>query len=332
MPSEIRKILYIRTDRMGDVLMNLPAIHLLRQTYPKSWITLLADKSVAPLFQDQPDLDEVYPIDPRKFEQSAAYRGRLRKDLARAKFDAVIISNADKHLHWLAFRAGIPTRVGWSRKWGFLLTHRLPDDKHVALRHEIDSNLLLVSLVSDQTWDGRMMLVPQKGSVDKMTRLIGVHPHTYASFVVLHTGTSRKEKRWGADSFEALANSIVRNLRRGVIFIGDEEESEAAERIVSRLDRGSAISLAGLTTLQDLVALFSMPAVEAMVSCDSGPLHVAWILSKPVVGLYAANVAGSDPRRWGPKYTRSRELFKPMAEITVDEVEAALDDVLRGSR
>ena len=46
----IQRILFVRTDRIGDTLMNVPAIHLLRQTYPKSWITLLCDKNVAPLF------------------------------------------------------------------------------------------------------------------------------------------------------------------------------------------------------------------------------------------------------------------------------------------
>ncbi len=325
---EIRKILYVRTDRMGDVLMNLPAIRVLRQAYPKAWITLAVDSSVAPLFQPNPDVDEVYHLDTRQFSKSSAYRNTLRKNLKKIKFDAVIISNADKHLHWLAFRAGIPIRLGWDRKWGFLMTHRLPDDKYGASRHEIDSNIKLVSLLTDKAWDGRLSLFVQPESLNRVDRWLEARVQKFSSFVVLHTGTSRPEKRWRADYFKELALRIISKLKKGVIFIGDEQERALVQEIVSSLDESAALSLVGMTSLQDLTALFSLSKVSAVVSCDSGPLHIAWIMGRPVVGLYAANVVGSDPKRWGPKYVPSREIYNSMDAISVDEVEMALKEVV----
>lgn len=315
---------------MGDVLMNLPAIRLLRQTFPKSWITLGVDRTVAPLFEPHQDIDEVYKLDSRQIKNNPAYRRALRKDLEKAKFDMVFISNADKHMHWLSFRAGIPIRAGWDRKLSFLLTHRLPDDKYHANRHEIDSNLKLVSLFSDKIWDGKISLHVQKESLEKVLRLVA-NPALAVSrdFIILHTGTSRAEKRWDSHRFQQLAERIIARLDKGVIFVGDDHEAALSDKIIAALPVGSAINLAGRTTLQDLVALFSLPSVLALVSCDSGPLHVAWIMSKPVVGLYAANVVGSDPKRWGPKYTLSREIHRSMKDISVDEVEHALKDVLR---
>ncbi len=314
---------------MGDVLMNLPAIRLLRQTFPKSWITLGVDRSVAPLFEPHQDIDEVYKLDGRQIKNNPSYRRALRKDLKKARFDMVFISNADKHMHWLSFRAGIPVRAGWDRKLGFLLTHRLPDDKYHANRHEIDSNIKLVALFSDKTWDGNISLHVQKESLEKIVRMV-LNPALLKSqdFIVLHTGTSRAEKRWDSHRFQQLAQRIIDRMRKGIVFIGDDHEAALSEKIISELPPGSALNLAGKTTLQDLVALFSLPGTRALVSCDSGPLHVAWIMSKPVVGLYAANVVGSDPRRWGPKYTLSREIHRSMKDISVDEVEHALLDVL----
>ena len=60
---EIHRILFVRTDRIGDVLMNIPAIHLLRQTFPKSWITALIDESVRDLLRGHPDVDELLAVD-----------------------------------------------------------------------------------------------------------------------------------------------------------------------------------------------------------------------------------------------------------------------------
>ncbi len=313
---------------MGDVLMNLPAIRLLRQTYPKAWITLAVDQSVASLFQGHPDIDEVYTLDARQIQNSASYRASLRRSIKKIKFDMAVVSNADKHLHWLVFGAGIPVRLGWARKWGALLTHRLRDDKHSTLRHEIDSNIDLVSLLTDKKWDDRLSLVVERESLDKVDRWLSALDPKFGSYVVLHTGTSRPEKRWRAEHFKDLALRITSKFHKGVIFIGDESEEGVIRPILSSLEAGAAISWAGRTTLQDLVALFSVSKVNALVSCDSGPLHIAWIMGKPVVGLYAANVDGSDPRRWGPKSVSSRVIHRSMDAIGVDDVERALSEVL----
>lgn len=313
---------------MGDVLMNLPAIRILRQAYPKAWITLAVDRSVAPLFQPHPDIDEVYALDNRQIQSNASYRATLRKKLKKIKFDAAVISNADKHLHWLAFRAGIPIRLGWDRKWGALLTHRLPDDKYGTSRHEIDSNIKLVSLLTDKAWDGSIHLAVQRESLDRVDRWLNASDQKFNSFVVIHTGTSRPEKRWQAERFQGLAQRINSKFKKGVIFIGDEKEQVVTGPILSSLEAGAAVSLVGLTTLQDLTALFSLPKIGALVSCDSGPLHIAWIMGRPVVGLYAANVDGSDPKRWGPKFVSSRVIHKSMDSISVEEVENALGEAL----
>ncbi len=123
--QDIRRILFIRTDRMGDVLMNLPAIRLLRQTFPKAWITLMLDESVVELLSGHPDIDEVVPVSSRQLKKSIRYRVVLTKTLRRAGFDLGIASNPDKNLHAMLFFARVPVRVGYDRKWPFFLNKKV---------------------------------------------------------------------------------------------------------------------------------------------------------------------------------------------------------------
>jgi ADP-heptose:LPS heptosyltransferase len=76
--------------------MNLPALRLLRQAFPKGWITLMAEKSVADILQSHSDLDEVLPVDSKRLETDGRYRKRLFADIRQARFDAGIAANASK--------------------------------------------------------------------------------------------------------------------------------------------------------------------------------------------------------------------------------------------
>ena len=82
--KEIQRILFIRTDRMGDVLMNLPALRLLRQSYPKAWIAMLVDASVAELLKGHPDFDEVMTV------SAGESFGKLLGRVRQARFDMEI--------------------------------------------------------------------------------------------------------------------------------------------------------------------------------------------------------------------------------------------------
>ena len=107
-----------------------------------------------------------------------------------------------------------------------------------------------------------------------------------------------------------------------------EYSKEHALRFVKTYAEPSGLDLTGKTSWQELAALLADERVKTLVSSDSGPVHIAWILGKPVVALYARGVPGSDPVRWGPRGGRSRVIFKPMNEIKTDEVLQKLEEVL----
>ena len=134
--------------------MNLSALRALRRNYPKSWICLLADQSVVPLFKNHPDLDEVMSLDFKLFCRKPSYFLKILKKIRSAKFDLAVVSNAHKFLHALVFLAGIRRRVGYARKWPFLLNQKIADDKERAVRHEMESSARLVKQICLVDWDG----------------------------------------------------------------------------------------------------------------------------------------------------------------------------------
>ena len=323
---QVRRILYVRTDRIGDVLMNLPAIGVIRRNYPKVFLTLLVDRSVAGLLDHHPDLDEIMTIDVRQIAERAAARCRLLNKIRAARYDLAIISNPSKFFHWLSFACGIPLRVGWRRKWSFFLNRTLDDRKTKGLKHEIDANLSLVYLVCRERWDGTVRLVTDEKTTFKIRGLLD-EARAGKQTIVIHTGTSNPEKRWPKENFIKLCRRIQERGAGFLTFIGAEEETAVAQEIISHL-RYPALDLTGKTSLRELVALFLDARVRALVSSDSGPVHVAWMSGKPVAAFYASNVPGSDPARWGPRDQKSEVIFKAMNEITAEEAFERLERVL----
>ena len=325
----IETILFIRTDRLGDTLMNLPAVHRLRQGYPKSWITWMCARSVAPILQGHPDVDEIYPIDPGRFQSEASYRQKVRSEMRAARFDAAVVANADKHLHWMVFSAGIPIRVGWRRKWAVLLNRTLRDDKADAMRHETRSNLALAGLLTGAAWDGRWDLPVSDAPRERVSARLARDVGPNEPVVLMHPGSSRADKCWPPDRFAELSQRIASKMRMRSILIGSAEAEPAARRI--RESAPSVIDWVGATDLAELSALLSHPSVRLLVSADSGPVHVAWLHRKPVVALYAANVVGSDPARWGPVGSGHVVIRKDISSITTDEVFEAVQRSGEGS-
>lgn len=313
---EPRRILFIRTDRMGDVLMNLPAIQELRKTHPKSWIALMVDKGLADLFNEHPDIDELITVEPSRIASSASYRAGLIKRLRKAKFDIAVVSNPDRRLHWMVFAAGIKTRIGYDRKWGFLLNKRY-SKAHGADLHEIEKNLGLIP-DGNKNYSFRVALSAGDRSAQNISAKLKDLPPGQ-KFIAVHTGTSNPAKRWPETEVIAFCRMIQKQLGECVVFIGGEEERGVANTIQSQLT-GKSLNLAGHISLKELIALFGHPQARAAVSVDSGPAHVAWMSGRPAVILYARNAVGSDPKRWGPRDNKSRVIFKNIDEITASEV------------
>lgn len=319
--EQVRRILFVRTDRIGDLLMNLPAIGVLRESFPKAWITVLVKPSCAGLLKGHPDIDEVMERDARSF--------RLFWKIRSIHYDVAVVSNPDKFMHALVFLCGIPVRAGYDQKWGFLLNARLKKDESFLRLHEIHRNLKLTSLVAAKPWNGNFPLPSETPAVKAVSTLLAEISPNDRPILAVHAGTSNPAKRWPAESFARLCDLVSNEGRYEIALIGGPEEAAVSAEVQQKTSV-KLLNLTGRLRLGELAAFLSNPRVKALVSADSGPVHIAWMSGTPVVALYAKNVPGSDPSRWGPLDSKSEVIYKPMNEISAGEVYEKLKKVTGG--
>jgi ADP-heptose:LPS heptosyltransferase len=286
----IKNILVIRNDRFGEFLLNIPAIRALKEAYPQAGIVLAVNSAVYELATAIEYVDQVVVWD------------QVRKKLKSHRFDLAVAMNPTQEAHWSIFWAGIPIRVGYDRKWGFLLTRKIKDTKHQGKQHEVDYNLGLVGLAGAKTQD--------------LSLSIKVNDNLFKYFinqkiVIIHPFTSDPVKQWPIKRFSELAQRIRLELDLKVIMVGVSKESlDVNENIINMVNK---------TSLPELAALLKRAAL--VVSGDSGPMHLAAAVGTPVVALFRNDLPGKTARRWGPWGLGHRVMEKPSLDsITVDEV------------
>lgn len=290
----MKNILVVRNDRFGEFLLNIPAIRALKESFPLARLTLAVSPAVKDLAECVGYADQVVVWD-----------DDFKKTLRKQKFDCLIVLNPTKEAHWLGFLAGIPVRVGYDRKWGILLTHKMPDNKMKGLKHEVDYNLDLVGLISAKTNDKTIYLgkLPQYNNLE------------YAGGIAVHPLTSDALKQWPVERFQELIRRLAEEFGVKVVVIG-KEEMDGKE--FDNLGK-NVINLINKTSLAELAQILKQS--KLLISCDSGPMHLAAAVGTPVIALFRNDLPGKTARRWGPWGEGHTVIEKSnLGDISVEEV------------
>lgn len=330
-----KRILVIRLDRIGDVILSTPVVRALRKAYPGGFIGCMVRPYCREIVEGNPYIDEAIIYDKESGLQGLA---DIVTRLRREKFDLALILHPTRRTHLIAFLAGIPERVGYDAKWGGLLTKRVPHAKQFGLKHERDYTLDLVRYIGVEPHDTALDLPVKAASERKVEDLLakaGVRPGE--PLVVLHPGASCPSKRWPADRFAKAGAALASRRGARVVVVAGPGEKAAGDSVAAAIgDR--AINLAGSTTVADLASLFRRASL--VISNDSGPVHIACAVGTPVIAIFGRNDRGLSPLRWGPTGPRDVVLHKEvgcevclahrcargfacLAAVTVDEVVAA---------
>lgn len=305
-PSPRPRILLIRPDHLGDVLLSTPAMRLLRKVRPAAELHALVGPWSADVLETCEALDQVLTLPFPGF--SRAPNPNLRspyvlayetsRKLRLLRYHAAIILRPD---HWwgalVAFLAGIPVRVGYA------LTDVEPFLTHsVVLKHEhaVLQNARLVAQLTGQPLTEAGL--DFRYSVTETER---AWVHGYLGeldvpasdrVIVLHAGAGTAIKQWDPERWAIVADRLARQAQARVILTGSEAEIPLARAIHGRMTESSFV-MAGDTNIRTLAALLER-AVLAL-GPDSGPLHLAAAVGTPTVALFGP----ADPnefRPWGP--------------------------------
>jgi len=272
---------------------------------------MMVNPAVKGLIEDNPNISEI-------MEYRITSAIELARTLKSKNFDLAIIINPKKEFHMAAFLARIPIRVGFNRKWGFLLTHKVKDLKFLSNKHEVEYNLDLVRAIGIEPKHKKPVLVIR----DAFPMLdIPEHP------VAIHPCTSNPKKKWPEKSFAKLADLLTKDGYNTVLISGPDEVA-SAERVISMMEN-KPVNLAGKLTLKQLAAL--LKRCEFLVSCDSGPVHIAAAMETSTVALFGKADLGSRPKRWRPYGQRHIVIQKDkMEDILPEEVVAKIQNWDKG--
>jgi len=322
--KEIKNILCVRNDRFGEFLLNIPALRALKETFIDAKLTAVVDPYLSDLTKSIPLIDEV--IEWGQGPHLLREKVKLILLLRRRHIDIAVMLNPSKEFNIFSLLAGIPVRVGYARKCGFLLTHKLEDVKYMEKRHEVEYNLELVGLLGAKTDNPALSLTLENDALNPMLRNYGITDSDV--LVALHPWTSDPVKQWPLDNFRSVANELLRYPQIKVIVIGGKDESrESSDFCESILRQSNLIDLAGKTSLRELAML--LKKCKLVISGDSGPVHLAAAAGGRALAIFRNDIAGKGPKRWGP-WGKGHVVIekKGLAEITPEEVLSKAKEIL----
>ncbi|MBN2831228.1 MAG: lipopolysaccharide heptosyltransferase II [Candidatus Omnitrophica bacterium] len=339
-----KRILIIRTDRIGDVVLSTPVIKAVRQSYPHAFIAMMVSPYTKEIVYGNPSLDEVIVYDKDARHKSWLATLKFAGNLKKQKFDAAVILHPTNRAHLIAYLAGIPKRIGYDRKFKFLITDKIPHTKQSGERHESEYNLDLLKPLNIEVRNKELFMpikAESEGWAGDFLKSQGIRSDD--KILIINPSASCPSKVWPASRFSEVADELAQKYNLKVLVVSGSRDLALAENVIKNMTV-TAISLAGKISLSRLASILKRASL--FISNDSGPVHIASAVGTPVISIFGRQQKGLSPKRWGPLGIKDRVLHKDVGcieclahnckkefaclkAITVDDVVSCADAILK---
>jgi ADP-heptose:LPS heptosyltransferase len=295
---QVRNLLVMRLDNIGDVMMLSPALRSLKENLLHTRLTLMASPSGATAADLLPEIDEVLvwrslwqELGTPKFDPQKEWQ--LIEMLKAKRFDAAIIftsfSQSPHPPALICALAGIPLRLGESKELDLhTLTTALPPSPDSI--HQVDRNLRLIESLGFNISDRRLRLN------------IPAPTQSFPLYILLNPWTSCSARTYSPDRFAKAALQLSRITGWSVVVTGVAKDRDRASAVLEILgDRG--IDRIGRTDLRELAVLVA--EAQLVLTNNTSVLHLADATETPMVVAFS----GTDQEsQWCPRYAPSRLL------------------------
>ncbi|HEU4551938.1 MAG TPA: glycosyltransferase family 9 protein [Chitinophaga sp.] len=290
-----KRILCIRLDNMGDLLMSEPALRALKQSLG-CHLTLLTSSMAQPLAASIPEIDDVLLFDApwvktNTAADSSAFNN-LVQQLANGKFDGAVVftvySQNPMPAIMLAYLARIPLRLAYCRENPYgLLTHWVPEKEPYAfIHHQVQRDLDLVKNIGAVSINSKLNLQVNESlwpGVQQQLQAAGANPHR--PWLLLHAGVSERKRQYPGKDWIAIGHRLREALPgHQLVFTGVDAEKEWVQGIVNGIGPG-AFSVVGQLTLEAFITLIRHSLL--LLSVNTSAAHFAAAVGTPEVILYA---------------------------------------------
>ena len=297
------RILVIKLDHIGDVLLATPVFSNLRRAYPNAELHALTGAWSRVVLEKHPDVNNVVEYNSPAFcrtGQPTSLREtfNLYRQLRRQKYGLIVELRSDWRTVWFAFLRLTPKRLSRAalqvaNKLGFAQfsgTHETTRNLDVLRQAGIPTSVqtaIFSVTTEDKKWASDFLATYQ---------IDGQHP-----LIAIHPGSPIALKRWLPERYAELADWLIAQKRAQILFVGVKDEIPITTEIQARM-RGESINIAGKTTLTQLASI--LHTCNVFIGNDSGPMHLAAAVGTQTIGLYGPG----DPTRFGPAGTKCQTI------------------------
>ena len=296
------KILVIKPSSLGDVIHALPFLNAVRESFPKAEIDWVISKSLKGLLEDNPLIDNLIILNKdswksiRRLPKTLAEIARLKRYLKKKKYDIVVDLQGLLRSGLIAKSTPAATKVGFadSREGSTLFYDKKVNvDKSL---HAVDKCLEAAKAIGAKVRKAKFPLSVGMDAKKSIKELLG----DTKEYIVIIPSARWASKRWPAERFTAL----IKKVNMPCVIAGTRGDRKISKTIIDSFNKGGGkkksgnedrvIDLCGKTDLKELIALLA--GANAVVSNDSGPLHIAAALKRPAVAVFGP----TDPVKTGP--------------------------------
>jgi ADP-heptose:LPS heptosyltransferase len=304
----VRRVLLLRLERIGDLLMVLDAIADARAAFPGAEIDLAVGSWNLDLARLIRGIHAVEVADvpwlARGTEGDSWRALRAKAGSWRAReYDVVINFEPDIRSNYLAWRTGARRRAGyWTGGGGAFLTDAFA---YEPARHVGDNARTLIARISGQdaapnpaSRPGATLAVPDAAQA-RAAQFLSSAPRP---LVGVHVSGGRESKQWHLDRFAQVARTLAHEHGATIVLTGSAGDRALVDAVRAQLGDAPVIDVTGQLNLPELAAVLAR--LDLLITGDTGPMHLASAVDTPLVALFGP----SDPARYGPASSRQKVL------------------------
>ena len=300
-----KKILVIRNDRIGDLILSTPVIQALRNHFPESQIDFLVSRYAAEVIQGNPWVNEIIEDD----KQRGTFK-KLLKKIRTKKYDLAVILQSTARIGWMCLWAGIPHRIGPLSRWYNILfyNHSLRQHRSSSDFHEAEYNLQLLKLLGNIRTNFSSYIKPRRDH-EIQESILKEKIKLASPFIICHPGLGGHALNWQPTFYSALIKQLLSLKNHKILMTGTHSDRPLIQQITSGFEsQSNLIDLSEKTSLRLLIWIVQQ---ASLVICPStGILHMAVALQIPVISIFSP-IQVQNKLRWGPFQAKKSRVFDP---------------------
>jgi ADP-heptose:LPS heptosyltransferase len=290
---DCKKILCIRADNMGDLIMTTPALRALKETFGCS-ITVLTStmgKLITPFI---PEIDDVIVCDlpwiKTKENGDPNILMDLIENIRQKNFDAAIIftvySQNPLPAAMLAYMAGIQKRLAYCREnpYELLTDWAIEKEPLDYIQHQVLRDLHLLEKIGAVTSNNQLSICVTEKAYQSALEKSYSAGFNENEWIVLHPGVSEEKRRYPVHLWIELGKLIAKRLNKKMLITGGAAETQVAQIIQKEID-DNAYAVAGLFSIEEFIAVIKKTSL--VISVNTSAVRIAAATQTPVIVLYA---------------------------------------------